>query len=414
MAANLRRMVVLGPSGTITPGGPHDYRQAGNRAFFAQTGTRWVRMWADWPTLMPDAGGFDAAIIGSLDAQIALARRDGLRIVLTLYRFPTWANGTADMTQAELDATMPDRKSSATALDTSAKSLLFRYPDDVSTGGAWGDFVDRIASRYSRGNPARPALDATVDVLEIVNEPNLQWWPQQGPSADPADPFGAGPVVVHGVLARMFATARTIAARYGGEPMLGGPAAADSTAATDSRLRTGYDTLSDRLLPALASAGFTPGPRFVWTHHNYTDVTFDQGAGTTAPDAASVPARATNSAADMRRRLLAGRWAGWPAGDPADPGIMLTEGGVTIQSIRSAARWNIADPSAQRAKQAELVQRSWNRMLSAGDGAGIAVTANYLWYTDPNFDSGLCETLVPGGGATRPAYSTWGALPSFG
>ena len=93
---------------------------------------------------------------------------------------------------------------------------------------------------------------------------------------------------------------------------------------------------------------------------------------------------------------------------------MLTEGGVTIQSIRSAARWNIADPSAQRAKQAELVQRSWDRMASTADGAGIAVTSNYLWYTDPNFDSGLCETLVPGGGATRPAYSTWGALPSFG
>jgi hypothetical protein len=414
MAANLRRMVVLGPSGTITPGGPHDYRQTANRGFFAQTGTRWVRMWADWPTLMPDPGGLDAAIIGSLDAQIALARRDGLRIVLTLYRFPTWANGTAEMTQAELAATMPDRKSSATAPDTSAKSLLFRYPDDVSTGSAWGNFVDRITSRYSRGNPARPSLDATIDVLELVNEPNLQWWPQQGPSADPADAFGTGPVVVHDVLARMFATARTIVARYGGEPMLAGPASADSTAATDSRLRTGYDTLSDRLLPALASGAFTPGAGFVWTHHNYTDVTFDQGAGTTAPDAASVPARATNSAADMRRRLLAGRWAGWPAGDPADPGIMLTEGGVTIQSIRSAARWNIADPSAQRAKQAELVQRSWNRMASTADGAGIAVTSNYLWYTDPNFDSGLCETLVPGGGATRPAYATWGALPSFG
>src|SRR4051812_7438902 len=152
MAANLRRMVVLGPSGTITPGSSHDYRVLGNRGFFAQTGTRWVRIWADWPTLMPDAAGFDPAIIGSLDAQIALARRDGLRIVLTLYRFATWANGTDAMTPAQLAATMPDRQ------------------------GAWGDFVNRIAGRYSRGNPARPSLDATIDVLEIGNEPNLQWW----------------------------------------------------------------------------------------------------------------------------------------------------------------------------------------------------------------------------------------------
>src|SRR3954466_974444 len=105
MAANLRRMVVLGPSGTITPGGSHDYRQAGNRAFFAQTGTRWVRMWADWPTLMPAPSGFAPAIIRPPATQSALARRDGLRIVLTLYRFATWANGTAAMTPDQLATT---------------------------------------------------------------------------------------------------------------------------------------------------------------------------------------------------------------------------------------------------------------------------------------------------------------------
>src|SRR3954447_3506257 len=131
MAASLRRMVVLGPSGTIQPGSSHDYREAGNRRFFAETGTRWVRMWADWPTLMPDASGFAPAIIDSLDEQIALARRDGLRIVLTLYRFPTWANGVDQMSQTQLDATMPDRKATEASPPTSAKSPLFRYPDDV-------------------------------------------------------------------------------------------------------------------------------------------------------------------------------------------------------------------------------------------------------------------------------------------
>src|SRR3954452_5921047 len=141
MAADLRRMVVLGPIGTIQPGSSHDYRQAGNRRFFAETGTRWVRMWADWPTLMPDASGFAPAIIDSLDEQIALARRDGLRIVLTLYRFPTWANGVDQMSQAQLDLTMPDRKATAASQPTSAKSVLFRYPADVSPGSAWADFV---------------------------------------------------------------------------------------------------------------------------------------------------------------------------------------------------------------------------------------------------------------------------------
>jgi len=408
MAANLRRMVVLGPNGTITPGSSQDYRNAVGRTSFLQTGTRWVRMWADWPTLMPTAGGFDAAILGSLDQQVALARRDGMRIVLTLYRFPTWANGTAALSAAQLVATMPDRRT-ATQPDARAKALNMHYPDDVSPGSAWGVFVDAIASRYSRGNAARPTLDATVDVLEICNEPNLQWWPQQGPSNTPNDAFGAGDPIVHQVVTRMFDSAKTITARYGGEPMLAGPGAADSVG--DSRLRTGYDTLSDNLLPALTAAGFTAGARFAWTHHNYTDVTFDQGAGTTAPDAGTVD-RTTNFAADMRGRLVRGGWAGWPAGDPADPGIMLTEGGVTIQSIASAARWGITDPAAQRLKQAELIQRAWDRMASTADGAGIAVFSNYLWFTDPNFDSGLRDA-AEAGGATRPAYATWGGLPSF-
>src|SRR3954467_13326546 len=241
MAANLRRMVVLGPSGTITPGGSHDYRQAGNRGFFAETGTRWVRMWADWPTLMPAASGFDPAMIGSPDAPNRLARRDGLRIVLTLYRFATWANGTAAMTPDELTTTMPDRKASATSPETSAKALNMRYPDDVSPASAWGDFVDRIASRYSRANPDRPSLDATIDVLEIGNEPNLQWWPQQGPGTDPATHGGAGPVVTHDVLARMFATAKTIVARYGGEPMLGGPGLPGPNPGTKNRPRPRSD-----------------------------------------------------------------------------------------------------------------------------------------------------------------------------
>src|SRR3954453_12584214 len=248
MAAGLRRMGVLGPSGTITPGSSHAYRQAANRRFFAETGTRWVRMWADWPTLMPDAGGFVPAIIDSLDEQIALARRDGLRIVLTLYRFPTWANGVDRMSQAQIDDAAPDRMAEGGAA-TSAKSLLFKYPDDVSPASAWGDFVDRIASRYSVGNPARPSVDATIDVLEIANEPNLQWWPQQGPSTTPGDAFGPGPLVVHDVLARMFETARAMGPSSANEPMLGGPAMADSVG--DTRLRTDFRTLADALLPAL-------------------------------------------------------------------------------------------------------------------------------------------------------------------
>src|SRR4051795_8952743 len=75
MASNLRRMVVLGPSGTINPGGSHDYRSASNRLFFSDTRTRWVRFWADWPSLEPANGQLDTARLAALDAQIARADR---------------------------------------------------------------------------------------------------------------------------------------------------------------------------------------------------------------------------------------------------------------------------------------------------------------------------------------------------
>jgi hypothetical protein len=35
----------------------------------------------------------------------------------------------------------------------------------------------------------------------------------------------------------------------------------------------------------------------------------------------------------------------------------------------------------------------------------------YLFHTDPRYDSGLCETAEQGG-ARRPAFAAWRALPS--
>ena len=280
-----------------------------------ETGTRWVRMWADWPTLMPDAGGFDAAIIGSLDAQIALPGATALRIVLTLYRFPTWANGTPRLTPgaARRDDARP--QDTATQTDTSAKSLLFRYPDDVTPGSAWGDFVDRIAPvtaaatrRARRSTRRRRARDRQRAEPAVVAPAGPERTTRPTRSAP-------GRIVVHDVLARMFATAKTIARarrradarRPGGGGLDGGDRQPPA-----HRLRHARRTACCRRSRA---AGSRRAPRFAWTHHNYTDVTFDQGAGHDRAGPRDRPARATNFAADMRRRLIAGRWAGWPAGD---------------------------------------------------------------------------------------------------
>jgi hypothetical protein len=332
LAATPRRCVALGPAGCIVPGCPQDLRAADNRTLLAQSGTRWVRLWADWPTLMPAAGTLAPDRVAALDDQIAHARADGLRTILTLYRFPAWVNGVA-------------------------QAASFMPPADLSAGGAWGQFVAWTIARYG----------GAVDVLELCNEPNLQWSARR---------------VAPEAVAAMFATAQRIADDLGSRVVLAGPGVSDVR---------GYDDFTERLLAELERRRFVAGPRFAWTHHNYSDVAY-----------------ATSRTADVRRRLV-GRWAGWPNGDAGDPQLLITEGGVTLRTI--ARRFGVADPAAQRVKQADLLRAAWERLVDTPDGAGVALVTQYLFHTDPRYDSGLCET-VESGGARRPAFEAWGALPS--
>jgi hypothetical protein len=311
-----RRCVALGPAGCIAPGCPQDLRASGNRALLADSGTRWVRLWADWPSLMPAPGAFAEDRVAALDDQLAVARADGLRTILTLYRTPKWVGR------------------------------------GVAAPAPWEAFVRWAIARYGD----------RLDFLELSNEPNLG---------------GTAPETV----AAMFVTAQRIADELGSPLALAGPATSDVR---------GYDRYTDRLLDALDARGFVAGPRFAWTHHNYADVAYG-----------------TSRTADVRRRLV-GRWAGWPAADGGDPQLLLTEGGVTLRTI--ARRYGLADPTAQRAKQAELWTAAFDR-LSGPDGAGVALVTQYLFHTDPRYDSGLCETAERGG-ARRPAFAAWRALPS--
>jgi hypothetical protein len=311
-----RRCVALGPAGCIAPGCPQDLRASGNRALLADSGTGWVRLWADWPSLMPAPGTFADDRVAALDDQLAVARTDGLRTILTLYRTPGWVGR------------------------------------GVAAPAPWEAFVRWTIERYGD----------RLDFLELDNEPNLQ---------------GTAPETV----AAMFVTAQGIADELGSPLALAGPGTSDVR---------GYDRYTDRLLDALDARGFVAGPRFAWTHHNYADVAYG-----------------TSRTADVRRRLV-GRWAGWPAADAGDPRLLLTEGGVTLRTI--ARRYAIADPAARRAKQAELLTAAYDR-LSGPDGEGVALVTQYLFHTDPRYDSGLCETAERGG-ARRPAFAAWRALPS--
>ena len=110
-----------------------------------------------------------------------------------------------------------------------------------------------------------------VDGFELVNEPNLQLWPQQAPSADPADAWAIAATSIEAAIARLMKTAQGISSRYAHSTMLYAPSISDS------------DTASSRLLHALRRVraeaarraggdGYLAHSRQAWSHHNYTDV----------------------------------------------------------------------------------------------------------------------------------------------
>ncbi len=396
MASTLRRCVSLGSSGVGSPGSNQDY--ANNAAFFRETGTRWVRFWADWVVLQPESSyppdqGSGAFRVKALDRQVAQANAEGRDVMLTVWRFPRWANGTASLTAAQDAVYQLHDRISQGGDPARRKALEFKVPVDLSTTSRFGRFLEFLIARYNSGNPNRPG---TVAALEVCSEPNLQMWPQQGPSPT-TNPYDEGSVTIQAPVARMFETAQILNRRYGSRMLLLGPGNADRTG--DTRTGTSYTSATTKLLDRLAQIAFRPDARFGWSHHNYTDVEYDQGIGSSL-------GRTTNRAAHVRR-LLANRWPGWPSGNAATPGVALTEGGCRLEKIRSV--YGLTDTAQILAKQAALLQSNWNRMYLGADGAGIEMLSWYLFHTDPYFDAGLCDY----NGTKRAAYTAWRGLPSL-
>src|SRR5919199_983855 len=93
----------------LGPGGIGDeQRYPSNRRFLAETGCTWVRLWAEWPKLQPRSDRLPD--LRPLEAEIDAARADGLKVMLTSWRYPRWASGTAELSP-EQDAVLqlPDR-----------------------------------------------------------------------------------------------------------------------------------------------------------------------------------------------------------------------------------------------------------------------------------------------------------------
>ncbi len=411
MSSTLRKCVSFASPPTPNPprlpqpeGYPQDYRAYGNDAFVAETGTRWIKLWARWDLIQPlppeqvpwealgQASNPGFSYVQSLDAQIAHARAQdpSVGVILQSYCFPRWSNGTADVLSGrfsveDFEFEQAQRMSAAAIaardFDAFRKLLVFRLPpfEQMGRDGWWGRWVRFLYERYMGYGGAF--------VLDLLNEPNNQWWPQRGPQSAVR------------YCARMMQAAQEIAAEHDHPSPLGAPGLADIVGPT-SDLLGNFSDFVPTLLTELDAIGFVADPQFIWTHHNYVDMEDEPGG-----DSPKGPSRAAQV-----RDLLRCRWSGWRGRDPEVPGVWLTEGGVRVNRLLERGRAPDAESALEL--QAELIRRNWDRHDSDGgpDGPGIEMVTNYLMYTDLGYDSGLREPLVPG--TSRPAYETWRRLPS--
>src|SRR5215217_4033787 len=88
---------------------------------------------------------------------------------------------------------------------------------------AWAQYFDFLYRRY--GYQQR-ATGRYVHGFELVNEPNLQLWPQQ--AATTTDPFAQTPRTIEPAIAQLFKTAGAISKRYGEPSVLYGPSISDN------------------------------------------------------------------------------------------------------------------------------------------------------------------------------------------
>jgi len=405
MSSYLRKIIDIGPGGVIYPGSAQDYRYHSNPSYFSDTRTPWIRMWADWPSLQPSAAyqpdnpaspGY--ANLQALDAQIAKACRDGLRVMLLPYRHPLWANDTAQFasqrnSDAEIAFESADRMTVAAwnryvregrnpaAYNPSRRALEYRVPDEgYRLDGAWSRFFEFLYRRYHYGQRSSGRY---VHGFELVNEPNYQLWPQQAPSAT-SDPFAAGTLKIGGSVAQLVRTAQQVSVRFGHSTTLYAPSTSDSDANT--RLVTPYDAFTTLLLDSMAQIGYVPHSKQAWALHNYTDV----------------EQRTTLRLQTVRSRL-SGRWRGLAEGQA--PTVFVTEGGARVGKMKTL--YPTEDPLQAQAK---CLQTAWtNHVSNSGGGAGVAMLAQYLIYADVNFDCGLIEPHPST--VKRPSYATWKTFP---
>jgi hypothetical protein len=430
MSFRLAKCIDITPNGVLRPGSAQDYREYRKQAWFPQflLTTSHVRFWVDWPSLQPsehiafgDPANPDHHKLTGLDEQIRLANSDGLRTILMPYRVPTWVNGTKDIPAnvANFEYKPADRAALTTwrnwnehrddaaailALRNQIRALEYELPaEGFGPQSHWAGYVEALFDRYV----ANRDRYGRADYFEVVNEPNLQLWPQRSPctaSGDVYAPFGleGSRLIAHEAVAEMMLTMDRIARRYSPRVPLLAASTSDTDVRTAARRSTiavpssaatmpdGLEHFVPSLLDALDRIGFRADANWIWSYHNYND-------------AELVGERVT-----ALRETLRGRWHGRSLDD--GPMLFATEGGIRL--VRAAQReqldvFNAAHGPRIRALQAQMLDAAFRRhRRGTGVGAGVALFTQYTLNADPGFDDGLREAS----GVERPAFATWCGL----
>ena len=470
IASVIRQDAIMGDQDLRGPANPKS-----NLEILNETGSGYVRLWVDMGVLQPTASSTSTIrtnprsklLIESLDGQIIEAKRNGLKVILTVHHsYPTWVVWYRGSNRPS--GTCGDRKN----ID---REICQRVPEELDERSPWGRFIAFLVREYgfnqNKTDAARPDYNRYVDFLEVVNEPNLT-------HRTPEKRTKGGRLVIALDVADMFVTAQKIvrdrnrALRDAGllDPRattlkLAGPATADTL--MDGRI-TNYQEFTEELLLALKRRDFTAGSGFVWSHHAYIDfeeqrncAPGDAGCSRTphCPDYDDNRRRQKalskiNSVAWVEKTLRDGvggyRWSGMRDGNN-NPAIFITEAGVRLDQVVNIYWCHInglrqpVDPGhddypdfAQAVKdnmgvikewQAELVGSSFNRLTTGPLSRGVMLIQNYLGYTDPIYDTGMrnysgtcadweadprnAGSICTGeNGGERPLFKKWRELPT--
>jgi len=422
MSTYLRKCLDIAPTAVITPGPnvPNDYRNLRLQPWWPalRATTSHLRLIADWPSLQHSAGPpgsapADLPCLDALDKQLEAAHADGMEIILFPYRYPRWANGTLGIPDGPSNWNFEpwDRHAryqqyvdflAGRRPQQTWKAWEYRMPlDGFGPDSAWGRYVAWLWERYAD----------RLTAFEVVNEPNLQVWPQRSPvdTDDLAAKWGTEGthLVITPAVAEMMTTVDALAKTHPG-PLLLAPSCSDSdiddiprstTISHSNEHADSADPFAESLLSHLEQRGFKADDRWIWAFHNYADIERDQ-----------------HHIAHLRRLLIERRWSGRQL--DGGPELWATEGGCRPNALNSTtgrirlALGRALTTAEQLEYQAIVLTEGLSRHHRAkGDGIGVGLMTQYTTYTD-GFNSGVLETAASGG-APRPALAAWCAMPEY-